>query len=472
MISNNKLMMRHITWKASYLWPAFAALVVAGAALIAAPKVILGVCGVTGVLIGAVRYPRWILPLWIIGFMIPYHLVGGIIQIAGFPVVALALISKVWAQPQDAFDKLWRNFYPIVFAALYLCWVVASTWWAADSGSATTQVVRWALCFFVFIATVLLIDRQQDVLNALYGFLVGSVLVALSASGAAGVGIDAADPLTSSAGRWSGAAGDPNILAAGAVVGVLLCLMLAPTFRSKRSIAAVSCSVLLLFAAIFGSASRGGIMALLFTLLLTAVVHRKVLQKILMGLGVGAACGSVYLFFDAALRDRLFNFTDGGSGRSDLWKIAVKMWQGEPIFGVGVGSFKVLSSSYLMKVGPIEDSAPVLRQVIVHNTFLQIGVETGVVGLALFLALLVCVLGRALKSNHATLANVHLNKAIFLAISALLVSGLFITMGAEYRLWVFMALASVCGRLPHVKTENMKLTQQTVKVVQKKVGHE
>lgn len=66
----------------------------------------------------------------------------------------------------------------------------------------------------------------------------------------------------------------------------------------------------------------------------------------------------IFIDFESALNT-------GGSGRGDTWKTALSLIMSSPLFGVGVGTYTLISNK-LFNIGAIA-----------HNTFLQIGAEWG-----------------------------------------------------------------------------------------------
>jgi O-antigen ligase len=83
----------------------------------------------------------------------------------------------------------------------------------------------------------------------------------------------------------------------------------------------------------------------------------------------------------AAVRDRIFMTTDengqvehSAAARMDLWEEAMQVFRADPIFGTGFNTYK-----YESHVGGYGDT---------HNLFVKVLVETGLVGLTIFLLIL------------------------------------------------------------------------------------
>jgi len=123
--------------------------------------------------------------------------------------------------------------------------------------------------------------------------------------------------------------------------------------------------------------SRGAYVALLTGWLFVGVVKNR---KLLLPLVVFAIIWTSVV--PNAVRERIFMTYDPNSAeldhaaavRVDLWSDAVNLFQENPLLGTGFHTY-----AYMGRVGTYEDT---------HNIYLKILVETGVVGLLLFLWLL------------------------------------------------------------------------------------
>ena len=71
-----------------------------------------------------------------------------------------------------------------------------------------------------------------------------------------------------------------------------------------------------------------------------------------------------------------------GTGREDLWRVAIQMFKNHPLNGVGTGNFQVVEPRYalrninLPRVDLVVDTPKVA-----HNTYLHVLTELGVVGI-------------------------------------------------------------------------------------------
>ena len=80
-------------------------------------------------------------------------------------------------------------------------------------------------------------------------------------------------------------------------------------------------------------------------------------------------------------RDRVTT-VEGGSGRTDIWKVGWRMVEDKPIHGIGSGNFPISSIHYLLQPGVLErDEFIIDTPKVAHNTYLHILAELGIVGL-------------------------------------------------------------------------------------------
>jgi O-antigen ligase len=139
----------------------------------------------------------------------------------------------------------------------------------------------------------------------------------------------------------------------------------------------------------------------------------------------------------------------GGTGRTDIWKVGWRMVEAEPLRGVGAGNFEVSSIHYLLAPGAlIRDDFIIDEPKVAHNTYLNVLAELGVVGLALFMGVILFSLGCALRaigfSVKAGDRQVEiLSRAIVVVLMALLAADFFGSRQYSKQLWLLMALCPV-----------------------------
>ncbi len=167
------------------------------------------------------------------------------------------------------------------------------------------------------------------------------------------------------------------------------------------------------------------------------------------GLAVALAAMLVVVVAPPALAHRMRAFSDGGTGRSDLWRVAVRITEDHPMLGVGAGNFPVVAPRYAQTVSVSRPDLVYTDPHVVHNTYLQFFVETGVGGGALFLVLVVGAIRRARIAGAVSRTDRDglLVRAALVATLGYLISLFFISGAHEKPLWVLLAL---CLRLPNL----------------------
>lgn len=205
----------------------------------------------------------------------------------------------------------------------------------------------------------------------------------------------------------------------------LLVPLLGITFVLRQRLRILHFLAIILIPAAFlvaiASGSRGPLLVLLVLVLLAIVryiTRPRSVNLRLTGLMAGLALMSILVLSFAASRVSdvsLQRFTlfgefvqstlsgelstsvgDTSSGtRVELFRVAVALFDEQPVFGVGPGGFETLVPRIL---GPAE------RETYPHNAFLQIAAELGIVGVGVFVLLVGLALVRRLPSERSSLA--------------------------------------------------------------------
>jgi O-antigen ligase len=120
-----------------------------------------------------------------------------------------------------------------------------------------------------------------------------------------------------------------------------------------------------------------------------------------------------------------------------------------PVRGVGSGQFPIASVHYLLRPGLIQNGAFILSTPkVAHNTYLNITAELGLVGGALFVAILIFCVGCAvLAIKRVTNAGDEcmeiLLRGYVVAVGGYLVTLMFLSEGTAKLLWILLALGPV-----------------------------
>ncbi|MGZ9784386.1 O-antigen ligase family protein [Bacillus pseudomycoides] len=129
--------------------------------------------------------------------------------------------------------------------------------------------------------------------------------------------------------------------------------------------------------------SRGGIVALILVVILYIILANflKKVKMILIALlclvVIYAACSFMQIDLNQIISSRINDFSsDKGSGRFELWEQAINYFMSHPLLGIGAFNF---SDYYAFEHN---------EKLYVHNTYLEILVEAGIIGFLFYLSFL------------------------------------------------------------------------------------
>jgi O-antigen ligase len=249
----------------------------------------------------------------------------------------------------------------------------------------------------------------------------------------------------STAHRFSGAEGNPNDLATMLIVAIVFAGVLAADARRRElrlGLAAVAPGLTVALAA---TGSRGGLVAFAAALVIAPLLFWPQRLRAVAAIGLVAIAAAGWFAASPADWHRVTNFNDGGAGRSTLWAVAWRMAKDNTPEGVGLNNFRAISPEYLRTPGSLRYAIQIDDPHVVHNEYLELLAETGIVGLLLFAALVGTCLGAARRAAHAFEALGHhdlarISRAVLLAGIAVLVAQLFQSSAYDARLWAVFAL--------------------------------
>ena len=253
-------------------------------------------------------------------------------KIAG-AILALSFLAR-YSTRQRHDDVFWTA-YPAYACLLgaFVVWTAASVFWAEDPSVALASVSRLALNAALFVIVLEAVRTRRAVTLVMGALIAGAGVAAVYGVVAPPNAAEFAYSSTSGSGlgRLAGTVGDPNELASLLVVGLILSLALATAVKdgAVRSVI-VGIGVLCALGA-FLTASRGGLVALaggLITAILIAPRRRLMVIMVSMVVAVGTV-GYFTAFAPEGARERL-TLGDGGTGRTDIWKIGWRMVEAHP----------------------------------------------------------------------------------------------------------------------------------------------
>jgi O-antigen ligase len=155
-------------------------------------------------------------------------------------------------------------------------------------------------------------------------------------------------------------------------------------------------------------------------LLLLALFQRLSLKKLIIALVlVAASLSAAYVYshnFSSRIQTALAEIQNYQPQKSrtslgmrfDWWQNSVDLIEEAPVFGHGIGSYAVLQKRLIKEMKTMPSDNP-------HNEYLFIGVQTGLLGLFIFVALFFSQLGSA---SRLPLKDKYLMQGVVLAIAS------------------------------------------------------
>jgi O-antigen ligase len=419
---------------------AFGSVVLGGIAVVD-PLMAVALVFVAGFVFVCFRSLTWGLVLFVVLMFLEHALerVGAEILIKGAGgVLATAWAAQVILRRDET--RLLARDRPLVTAALLglLVWAFTSSLWAADSSVATSTALRLSQSIlFVFIVYTALAELAhfRRVAGA---YIVGALLAA--GFGLASIG---------STGRLGGDAGNPNEVAAFLLPALILCAFLLLGERGPLLRFAVAATGLVLLTTLLMTGSRGGLIAL--ALVLPVAIALAGPGRVHVAAAALVILAGVVVYYTTSASpeqvERLGEIRDdGGTGRSDLWAVALEVARDRPLTGAGAGNFPVVEGQYAAGEVSIERIDLVLDESkVAHNTYLGLLSELGLVGLSCFAFLLLTAVGSAVQAVR-TLRDAPWSlqlplRGLVVGLLGMLVAFSFTSSEHEKQLWLLMGTA-------------------------------
>jgi O-antigen ligase len=250
-------------------------------------------------------------------------------------------------------------------------------------------------------------------------------------------------------GRLTGARAEANGLALLMVITIIFARALAFTWRGRPLVAPLCMAVVVIgLLALFATFSRGGLVVL-FAVVLMGIAYGGRLRPAFAMLCLAVVIVG-WIFFATSSSGAVERLNlSSTSGRNDIWTVAGRVVEAHPIAGVGSGNFRTVEGQYVVYPGTLLQDEYILdRPKVVHNMLLHVLAEMGIIGLALFLAILGLALRCAFRAvalfrRHGQRPLEVLGRAVVLAIAGSLVQSFFSSAQYNKQLWLLLALCPV-----------------------------
>jgi len=211
-------------------------------------------------------------------------------------------------------------------------------------------------------------------------------------------------------------------------------------------------------AVILQTGSRGGILGFGAVLLILLLMKAGGIGKSYKWLIVVMFVSTLLFFRDTIDVARYLTLTDISSdynlsskgGRLELWQAAIDLSFANPITGVGVNCYTW--AHYLARAAAGESY---LRYHAIHNSYLQISAEMGLIGFGIFMFIIVRSYSTFLRMGRIQVQPETreisemraLGGFMLLGFMGLLVSGFFLSQGYSLLFTLYFGLAAAVGRL-------------------------
>lgn len=364
-----------------------------------------------------------------------------------FAVVLMAWIGTLSGRRSPAAGRLtrWRGVWLI---AVTVVWLALTILWVQDGHAATNEIVNWCVAGLLALIyfTTLLNERQLRLV--LGGFVFGALLavsIGLLSTGLRPAS-SALETATYTEGRLQAGA-DPNYLAAGLVPAILLAGGLIASTRSILYRWVLTLSAAIIMIGLAATQSRGGLLAAIAAAIVAMCVMRRHRLQVTAAMAIAIGLIGFWLAISPGAFARISDADGGGNGREDLWTVAWRVFEDHPTRGVGLGGFEQASASYVLRPGQLTNVELIVdRPHVVHNTYLQLLAETGVVGLVVYLAALSAFLAASWQSARLFDARgdpglATLARSLFVSQISIIVALFFISGATAASFWVLYGVS-------------------------------
>jgi O-antigen ligase len=335
----------------------------------------------------------------------------------------------------------------LVAFVLLVAWLLLSLAWAEHPGVAGKQVLAWLTSLVVVAALLATARTTRDIKLVLAFFVIAvaiSVLFGLVANALGGY-TGTAQTLTQEAGRLRGGIGDPNYLAIGIVGAVPLAIGVAAVTESTRVRTLLWLTVPLLVVGLAATASRGGLIGGAAGLLVALALVRRARGRVLALAIVLVAVLAVWFASSPTAWQHVISSRDRTSGRASITVVALRVYADHPLLGTGLSNYPIHAPDYVDRPGTLQDVNFIAEtRLEVHNAYLQVLVEDGIVGLCLMVAVIGgCLVGgwraRRRFERLGDRRMVALANAVLVASASMLTASLFVPDSGDVQVWLVLA---------------------------------
>ena len=252
-------------------------------------------------------------------------------------------------------------------------------------------------------------------------------------------------------GRLGGGGGnfDPNDLGLFTVCTLPLCAYLVRRGGRRTDALLGLITAILLVMAVVKTGSRGGFLALLCTIAYGVVAvnavpaGKRIIVTIVAGAALLIVAGESYWSRMSTILepDRDYNWAgQAESGRIEIWKRGIQYMLKRPVLGVGANAFSIAEGTMAEQAAARRAMGMGFKWSAAHNSYIEIGAELGVLGLAAFLFMMVAAFREARRIGRSAFARADrlLGHALAALILGFGIGGAFVSQA--YATFLYFAL--------------------------------
>lgn len=375
-------------------------------------------------------------------------------KVIGLLLIASWALRRATSGRRDGQTVIGNHSTLFAWIVAFLAWSTISAMWAVSSSIALRYVFVDVLDLLLIPVVYGAVNSRRDAYVIVAGFLVGGIVTAL---------YGLAHPLATSAaqaGRFSSAAGDANQTATDLAAALMMAAGLSlVAVRSAKLRILVLAAVPLSFIGIIQTLSRSGLLALAAALLAGVAFGGRWRRQAgrLLVIGVVVVVGYFVFIAPAGRTSRVTS--SNTTGRSTIWTVAWRMFEANPILGVGTGNFQNASRQYLDRPGLTASGNYIITTPEpAHNVYLEMLATLGVPGLILLVAVFVGAIVVILRAAHIfeRLGDRELEllaRCTILGLTAYVASDFFLPDLQLKQFWLAFAIGLAMFKLARIQPE-------------------
>ena len=340
--------------------------------------------------------------VWLLVFVIPWengvviHGFGTITRVVGIPAFGMALLAILES------GILRTLAVQHIIMLMFFTWASLTYFWSFNPAATAVSIYTFIQMFVMVWLVWEFAQTRREQLLLLRAYMAGSLVSSVAAL----VGFFKNTGLSN--GRYTGLGFNPGDLAFILALAIPISLYLAVQERRKILVWIAGTTTVLAFCAIVLTASRGSLIACIPTVVILPLLFPKLRwgrNLVLLTFLALAAIGA-WLFMPESSWSRLSTIgSEISSGtlneRTMIWQVGWQIFGEAPFQGVGSEAFAGAAEHSLgLASNSSTDMGVANARLAAHNTFFSILLEEGVIGFALFFALLLTLIISAWRLPH------------------------------------------------------------------------